>query len=43
VEEVKKVEKLSSIPGRLPGQKFPVPEESDGTRIFYQSLFEENA
>jgi hypothetical protein len=33
--EEKKVEKSSTIAGRLPGQKQPTPEEGDGTRVFY--------
>ena len=26
----------------LPGQKYTTPEEGDGTRLFYESLYQEN-
>ena len=25
----------------MPGQRYPTPDDTDGTRVFYQSMFEE--
>ena len=35
-EEIVKVGKDSSM---MPGQKYATPEDGDGTRLFYESLF----